>query len=479
MRLSEDAEAALRSALQKLRTRLQVPAAFPPAVLAEAEAAVHAPSLPDEDATELPLFTIDPPGAKDLDQAMYLERRPGGGFRVYYAIADVAAFVPPGGALDTEAHKRVETLYFPDGKVPLHPPALSEGAASLLRDQNAPALLWQHDLDAHGEVVRSTVRRALVRSRAQLDYAAVQRAIDAGTAEEPLVLLREVGTLRQAVEVARGGISLDLPDQEVTFEDGQFRLTYRAQLPVDGWNEQISLMTGMAAAKIMLDSGAGVLRVQGTSAPDVVARVHAIAAFLGIDWPHHLSYADLVRSLRPETNQKHAAFLHEARAMLLKAEYTSFTDHHPPALTMHAAIAAPYAHATAPLRRLVDRYSGELAVAACAGQDPPAWVLAALPGLPADMKRSKGSQADGGSVDIMEAALLLHRKGEFFDAALVDTDAEKGHPERGQVQLADPPVVARVGADRDLSPLLGTTVRVRLDQADPAAEHDQVLFTLS
>ena len=93
---------------------------------------------PAYDVTELPFLTIDPPGSMDLDQAMHLERR-GAGFRVRYAIADVAAFVRPGGAIDAEAHRRVETLYSPDTRTPLHPPVLSEGAASLLPGQVRPA----------------------------------------------------------------------------------------------------------------------------------------------------------------------------------------------------------------------------------------------------------------------------------------------------------------------------------------------------
>lgn len=106
---------------------------------------------------------------------MHLERRPGGGYRVYYAIADVAAFVKPGSPLDAEAHDRIETLYFPDLKVPLHPPSISEGPASLLPNQVVPALLWQHDLDADGNVTDSTVSRAKVRSLAKLNYAGSNR----------------------------------------------------------------------------------------------------------------------------------------------------------------------------------------------------------------------------------------------------------------------------------------------------------------
>lgn len=166
-----------------LRTELGVPSDFPPEATAEAE---RPPLLTAyDDATDIPLFTIDPPGSTDLDQAMHLTRR-GTGYRVRYAIADVAAFVVPGSALDAETHRRVLTLYFPDVRIPLHPPVLSEGAASLLPDQVRPAALWTIDLDADGRTTAADVRRALVRSRARLDYEGVQKAIDSGAAEEPL-----------------------------------------------------------------------------------------------------------------------------------------------------------------------------------------------------------------------------------------------------------------------------------------------------
>ena len=162
-----------------VRAELDVPAEFPAEVLAEAERAAAEPVLPAYDATDLPLVTVDPPGSRDLDQALHLAPRPGGGFRVSYAIADVAAFVRPGGALDAEARKRTQTLYSPDLRTPLHPPVLGEGAASLLPDQVRPAVLWRIDLDPAGEVAAVDVRRALVRSRAQLDYPGLQAALDA------------------------------------------------------------------------------------------------------------------------------------------------------------------------------------------------------------------------------------------------------------------------------------------------------------
>ncbi|MDC2945782.1 RNB domain-containing ribonuclease [Streptomyces heilongjiangensis] len=478
-------EAPLRAALRALRGELGVPDAFPLQVLVEAEHAAKSPRLPSYDATDIPLFTVDPPTSTDLDQAMHLSRRPGAaggrGYRVRYAIADVAAFVTPGSALDAETHRRVTTLYFPDGKVPLHPACLSEGAASLLPDHTRPAVLWTLDLDADGRTVGIDVRRALVRSRAKLDYASVQKEIDTGTAEEPLALLKEIGHLRERLEVERGGISLHVPEQEIVERDDiggretpgayALELAYRAPLPADTWNAQISLLTGMAAAELMLGGGTGILRTLPAAPDGAVGRLRRTATALRIDWPHHVSYASLVRALDPH-EPRHAAFLQECTTLLRGAHYTVFRDGALPGITTHSAVAAPYAHCTAPLRRLVDRYTAELCLATVAGTPAPAWVLAALDPLPDEM--SGGSRLAGRvereCVDLVEAALLGDRVGEVFDGWVVDVEEERngrGEPTSGIVQLESPAVIGRVDA-RDGTPLpLGERLRVRLTQAEP------------
>ncbi|MGA5505569.1 RNB domain-containing ribonuclease [Streptomyces umbrinus] len=475
IRVTGAAEAPLRAALRALRTELDVPEAFGPQVLAEAERAAREPTLPAYDATDIPLFTIDPPTSTDLDQAMHLSRRPDG-YRVRYAIADVAAFVVPGGLLDAEAHRRVTTLYFPDGRIPLHPPLLSEGAASLLPDQTCPAVLWTIDLDADGRPTATDVRRALVRSRAKLDYASVQKQLDAGTAEEPLALLKDIGLLREQQEVARGGISLNVPEQEITERDGTYELAYRAPLPADGWNAQISLLTGMAAAELMLAHGTGVLRTLPAAPDGAVGRLRRTARALRIDWPHHVSYAELIRSLDPHLPH-HAAFLQECTTLLRGAGYTVFRDGVTPDLTTHAAVAAPYTHCTAPLRRLVDRYASELCLAAAAAEEPPEWVLAALDDLPKRMAEGtrRAGTAERECVDIVEAALLKDRVGELFDGTVVDV--QEREPTVGTVQLESPAVVARIKSEEGAGKLplpLGERLRVRLTQADPGSA--KVLF---
>src|SRR3954467_14088769 len=115
----------LAQAFAQIRTELKIPAGFPPEVDAAAQEAAAHPQLPTADLTDLPFFTIDPPGSTDLDQAMHLERS-GKGYRVRYAIADLPAFVTPGGPVDAEARRRGQTLYAPDQRSPLHPLVLSE-----------------------------------------------------------------------------------------------------------------------------------------------------------------------------------------------------------------------------------------------------------------------------------------------------------------------------------------------------------------
>lgn len=451
----------VRIGLATLRDELDVPAEFPPDVLAEAAAAARARPDGLPDATDVPFVTIDPPGSRDLDQALHVERRDTG-YRVRYAIADVAAWVRPGGAVDAEARRRVVTLYAPDGRTPLHPPTLSEGAASLLPGQDVPALVWTLDLDADGAPTSVDVRRGRVRSRAQLTYDEVQRSLDDGTADEPLRLLRDVGRLRQEAERARGGITLPTPEQEVERVDGRWALVSRATLDAEEWNAQISLLTGLCAAQIMLDGRIGVLRTLPPSDPRDVDRLRRAADALGVPWPDGAQVGDVVRGL-DASDPAHAALLTEATTLLRGAAYVAF-DGDVPEQELHAALAAPYAHTTAPLRRLVDRFVGETCVALVAGQDVPEWVRSTLPDLPALMAGGdrRANEYERGCLDLVEAALLTGRVGDEFEGVVVDVHDDRSV---GVVQLLEPVVRARVEGDH--LPV-GQHVRVRLTEASTA-----------
>ena len=463
LRLPVPQATALASGMAGLQRELGLPLEFPLEVEQAATAAAANPRLPDEDRTDIEFITIDPPDARDLDQAMFVARN-GDGYRVHYAIADVAAFVTAGDAIDLEAHRRGETLYGADAKIPLHPKALSEDAASLLPDKVRPALLWTIELDASGEGFAVDVRRARIRSRAKLDYAGVQREIDSGAAGPMWAVLREIGELRKQREQRRGGISLPLPEQEIRIEDGRWTLEFRARHPVEDWNEQISLLTGMAAAQLMVKHGVGLLRTLPEADPRDLARLHRTARALGIDWPQSRNYPDFIRSLDP-ANPRDVAMMTACTTVLRGAGYVAF-DGAVPEHSQHSALAAQYTHVTAPLRRLVDRYTGETCVALCAGKPVPQWVLDALPGLPATMQESarRASRYENAVLDLAEAAALASRVGEVFEGAIVEID--KKDPHQGEVMLREPAILARVAADRALP--LGEQVSVRLVEADPA-----------
>ena len=448
----------LEQGFAQIRAELGLTEAFPPDVLAETAAATVDPHLKHADARDVALVTIDPPGSRDLDQAYAAERR-ASGYRVHYAIADVAAFVRPGGAVDVEARRRGQTHYLPDGRVPLHPPDLGEGRASLLPDVERPALLWAMDLDAEGAVTDFEVRRASVRSRAQLTYAEAQRRIDDGTADDSLVLLRQVGRLRLAQEAERGGVHLDLPEQEVVRgTDGRFGLTFRAALPVEDWNAQISLLTGMCAARLMVDGGVGLLRTLPAPEGGVVDTLRRSARCLGVPWPSSTGYAEVVRRLDPQVPAQ-AALLTAATRLLRGAGYLAF-DGEVPAAHTHGAVASAYAHVTAPLRRLADRFANEVVLALSAGTAVPGWARDALPELPGLMAESgrRDSAVERAVVDLVEAAVLESRVGSTFEGVVVQL-REGG----GLVQLVDPAVLAFC-AGTGLE--LGSEVRVRVAVAD-------------
>ena len=140
-----------------------------------AEAAAARAPTEHTDRTDWPFITLDPATSTDLDQAFTIERS-GDDLLLHYAIADVAWFVQPGDALDHEAWKRGATLYLPDGKAGLYPPALAEGAASLLPDGPRPAVVFHVRVAGDGAARLDGAERAVIRSRAKLAYDSVTAA---------------------------------------------------------------------------------------------------------------------------------------------------------------------------------------------------------------------------------------------------------------------------------------------------------------
>ncbi len=448
-----------------VRSEFGLASAYPAEAGAEARDASDAFAGVRIDRTDLELVTIDPPGALDLDQAVHLLRTDTG-FTVHYAIADVAAVIAPHGALARESGARGQTFYLPDGTVPLHPPVLAEDTASLLPDRTRPAVLWTIDCDHEAEPVRVDVRRALVRSRARLDYAGVQAAADAGTLPAPLAALPEFGRLRSESGLARGAIGLRLPSQRVVRDaaaDGHWRLELEPRTAVDDWNEQVSLLTGMCAARLMLAPVAdrlGILRTMPSPPESAVDSLRRTAAALGVPWPAETSVGRMLAGLDPNAPAG-LVLMSEATTLLRGARYTVFGERDPQ-VRAHSAIGAPYAHVTAPLRRLADRFATEICLARSAGTPVPDWVRDGLDAVADTMKRTDAvaGKVDRACLDLTESTLLAARVGEEFEAVVLrEADGRRA----AEIFVAHPPILGPCAG----APPEGARVRVRLAAADP------------
>ena len=275
-----------------------------------------------------------------------------------------------------------------------------------------------------------------------------------------------MGRLRQAQEAARGGVSLSLPAQEVALDADGAHLRFEATRPVEGWNAQVSLLTGIVAASAMVDAGIGLLRTLPAPDPGALDSLRHASRALGHPWPAGSPYPDFVRSLDP-SHAGDAALLHLAARTLRGAGYLALDPRlgpmPPAAERTHAAIAAPYAHVTAPLRRLADRHTNEVLLALFADEAPPTWATEALAALPATMAAADRAQRalERDIVDAMEALVLRDRIGTTFRAVVVAVD-ERG---RATVQIAEPAVVGRL-EPATIAPGLGDQLDVTLVAAD-------------
>ena len=452
-----DRQGALSQGLAEIRSQFAVPAGFPVDVIAEAEAAVAMPVTGRADWTDKTFATLDPASSTDLDQAFAIERS-GADLILLYAIADTAGFVQPDGALDREAWTRGETLYLPDGKASLYPPVLSEGAASLLPNVDRPAVILTVRIDGEGKSTLDGAERGMIRSRAKLAYETVRPTDLPDGFEE---LSRRIA----AAEDARGAARVDAPEQEVAIgADGSFTLAFRPQLESEVRNAAMSLAANLAIADALLAHRTGLFRVMPEPDDRAVWRLRHSAKALGLDWPKHMPLKQFEQGLSM-TDPRHAAFRAAVRRAGPSASYAPYREGVTP---WHSAMAATYAHATAPLRRLADRYVIEATLQIASGQSVSTAIEAAFQRLPAVMAKSeaKAGQIDRAALDLAEAVVLDGRVGSDFEAVVTDVD------ERGaRIQLRDPAVVARVDGKGAVP---GDTIKVQLVSVDVA--HRQIVF---
>jgi exoribonuclease R len=446
-----DRPRALADGLAAIRAQFQLPSGFAPGVEAAAATAAAQALSSHVDRTDVPFVTLDPLSSTDLDQAFAIEPS-GSDLILRYAIADVGWFVPDGGPIDVEAWARGETIYMPDAKISLYPAALSEGAASLLPDGNRPAVVFTVRVASDGAVRLDGAERAIVRSRAKLAYATVRP-------EDLPAAFTDLSRRIQLAEQARGASRVDPPQQEVVEQpDGGFALQFRPMSAAEQSNAAMSLAANLAIADALFAHGTGLFRVMPEPDARAIRRLRHSARALGVAWPDDVKLEDLERGLDPN-DARQAAFMLAVRRAGTHASYAPFRPGERP---WHSAMRATYVHATAPLRRLADRYVIEAALAVANGRSVPDGVTAAFDRLPDVMNRAdaRAAQVDSAVLELAEAVVLAGDVGQVFEGRVTDID------ERGaRVQLCDPAVITRVPAG---SLEIGVPARLRLEQSDPA-----------
>jgi ribonuclease R len=344
---------------------LEIPYRFPESVIRESEQAEEATLKGREDWRELPLITIDPADAKDHDDAVYAQpdddpANPGG-FVVYVAIADVAAYVRPGTALDREAYLRGNSVYFPDRVVPMLPERISNDLCSLREGESRASLAVRMVMGADGRKRSHSFHRVLMRSAAKLSYQQAQAAIDGkpddktGPLLEPILkpLYAAYAAMVQARD-GRGPLDLDLPERKILLDDkGMVRdIHIPERLDAHRLIEEMMIAANVAAAETL----------EGKSSP-VMYRVHdepsrekltALREFLG-SLDIAIKKSDSVRA--SDFNgilgqARRAGNIEQVSEMVLRSQAQA--EYAPDNYGHFGLNLDRYAHFTSPIRRYAD-----------------------------------------------------------------------------------------------------------------------------
>jgi ribonuclease R len=276
-----------------------IPHVFSRSVLAEADAVRPATLEGREDWRKLPFVTIDPPDAKDHDDAVHAlpdpDPRNGGGYLVTVAIADVAHYVRPGSALDRAAVERGNSVYFPDRVVPMLPERISNDLCSLRPDEDRPALAVRMVIGADGRKRAHTFHRVLIRSAARLHYEQAQLAVSGRPDEvtEPIAktILEPLYAAYRAVRRARderGPLDLELPERKIVLKsDGTVdRVIMPQRLESHRLIEEFMILANVAAAETCERARVPLIyRVHDEPAPEKIVALREFLATLDISLP--------------------------------------------------------------------------------------------------------------------------------------------------------------------------------------------------
>ncbi len=411
----------------------ELPVDFRPEAVAEAEAAGPMPLGARTDLRTLPLVTIDGADARDFDDAVWAEadtdKRNSGGWHIMVAIADVAAYVRPGSALDRDAFDRGNSAYFPDRVVPMLPEALSNGWCSLRPDEDRPCLVAEMWLDAEGSLRKHRFHRALMRSTARLTYEQVQAAHD-GQPEPLTAPLREsvlaplygaFGALLTARE-KRGTLDLDLPERRVVLADDGTVAAIEARDRLDSHRliEEFMITANVAAAE-RLEALRQPCMYRVHDQPDPV-KIEALRQILD-EFGIRLAKGQVIRP-RILTQVLHKARQLPAARMVnqlvLRAQSQAVYS---PANIGHFGLAlARYAHFTSPIRRYADLLVHRALIRGLGlgkdGLSPEAEGRFAEIGEHISATERRAATAERDAVDRFTAAFLQGKVGTIFAGAV-------------------------------------------------------------
>ena len=342
-----------------------IPDDFPDDVMAQADAAKPVGLKGREDLRDLPLITIDPSDARDHDDACYAhadeDPKNEGGHVVWVAIADVAAYVTPGSALDREARKRGNSTYFPDRVVPMLPDRLSGDLCSLHEGVPRACIAVRMVLDAAGNKIGHSFHRGLMRSPASLHYEEVQDAIDGAPNDRtgPLLdaVLKPIYAAYAALKAARAErqpLDLDLPERRIELDkDGTVKsVNFKDRLDAHRLIEEFMVLANVAAAETLLSQKTPLLyRIHEEPSPAKLDALRETAQAAG----YTLAKGQVLHTRHLNKLLNDAAGTDDAELINLSTLRSMTQAYYGPAHIGHFGLALrSYAHFTSPIRRYAD-----------------------------------------------------------------------------------------------------------------------------
>jgi ribonuclease R len=442
--------------IEKIKIREGIEEEFPDEVLAEAQAfgtRVNEEEIRGrEDLRPLALMTIDPPDARDHDDAVWAERRPGGSFRVVVAIADVSYYVRDGSALDQAALDRATSIYLPDRVIPMLPHELSSNLASLVPDEDRLTLAVEVDVGKRGEIKDYRFIEGVMRSRARLSYQGVALALGltddgeeqpaANTHLDLLKTLWDVSQVLRAARKARGSLDFDLPEAEIELGDDGEPIDIRRSRTDPGVRKAYGMIEDLmllANEVVAADLGRrgipAIYRVHGKPSEDRIAIFSQLAESLGYDLDEDAGEkpGKLAEFLKRIEGTQHAQALN---FLLLRSMQQASYD---TTNIGHFALAAEdYLHFTSPIRRYPDlavhRVVRELIKNRHIDRAELAEKLTKQAATSSRLER-RAMQVDREATDLYRAIMMKDRVGESFPATI------SGVAEHGVYVTFDEPFV--------------------------------------